>query len=1618
MKQCNEHMIIPEVDTWSCGVFNPSGANARTDILANMPGDVWFGSETHLTNVGVTKVRKGLKSLQSRYKYFVPGFPCEYRSDSGVGNFSGVCAMSVYPCRPLPHSFDEALYRSARLQVVGLQVRNLWIQAGIMYGFPTGQTHHQPLQQTDVLLDALITRIACEGSGPRMIVGDFNFEAASLPSIQKLRDLGFREAQQIVQQRWGVAEQATGSGQSKIDQLWLSRELQELLVSVSIHRDFWPTHAAVVCHFSQDLTPLISDRWHTPVAFPWPSDWTCNVCPTQGTATEQYAAFWWQLEQQASAQLATQGVKVTARQIGRAQTLQAVPVVSSIAPTKKGRNGDLQPTFVGVSKLHAQWFRQLRRFQALTRVCNDTIPHPQAMSLWKAIKKASGFRGGFANWWQAQKQIPCWQFGFPVFLPSSADIQTAFCFFHTKVQDLEATLGKQRVLLAKQRRQNDLNLIFQDCHDEPSKPLDVLVKSTEVEIAELGPDESVILTANAVLDENLPVVSNGLPYQIIIADSDQVWLTNTQGLQVGDVMRQERVVGTDRALLKCFEEVWASRWTKFQHLHASQWDQILAFVQRVVPPISWDMPQWTGQQFRHIISSKKKKAATGPDGISRKDVLALPVAATDLLAQLINGFENQASWPTQMATGFIKSLDKGKGDGWVDSYRPITVYSLLYRAWSTQRAKCALKSLGNTLPSSIRGGIPARQAKSVWFEVAQMVELAQATDSSLCGLAIDIRRAFNSIPRLPIWAALQQMNFPTQILRAWCSFVSAQNRHFTVRQSVGNPIQSNVGFPEGCALSVFAMSILDWMLDLWIAEAAVGPCNLFAYVDDWQWVFPSIEQYSQLWHSLSDFTRSWTIEIDLKKSFAWALDGESRKAMTSQTVSVVYAAKDLGAHQNFCKRAGNIELQKRLDKLPIIWTRMKLSFSPYRYKLVALYQLGWPKALHGISITNLGRSHFQSLRTGAMKGLNVAKVGANPCLHLCLHDPQADPEFFALYQTVRECRELGQIDQLRSMLQLLSADPSCVPRNGPTFLLAKRLACLGWQLQKNGLFQDEFGSIDVFGLHLDALYQRIKWGWAKFLQCELAHRSSFRGLQRCDLDEVSFALTKFGTADQAYLRSSLDGTLFLDIHKEKSERGRQSRCVFCQQTDSFNHRIWHCPHFQQARELFPWLDQVHQLPPCLANHGWPVVPHSWISYVTMLNNLPLCPKDPVCLPKGELIDVFTDGSCMHPKDPKLRLAAWAITAVCPGGSVFGHKVIQCGHLAGQHQTAYRAELTAVVEAIRLAVRSHRKMRLWSDCMSVLNRVRRIFLGGSIKLNSKHSDLWQQLGDLYEQGASHLVTVHKVVSHCSQTHAETDLESWAFWHNQMVDEAAERCNNTRSDEFWQCWRQMALDVATSRRVHHEVLKVHLAAARMGDSMVPPSTVGRGLRAPKRRGKRFVARDGNQEPVVPVPRTWTFSKHLGRRCGHTALTVLQQWWEQFGVPACKSQQQLQWISGLHLFLDFFFQTKCHGLVIYKGRWYSQESDIPGDVKLSVGQRAKGFMYALGKFFGENKFLAPKKLKRPSTAALSYWSLAYRLRWPQWRLDLIDHWLLQKNRRQLVKVSDLEGIVLNACDLDFAR
>ena len=360
------------------------------------------------------------------------------------------------------------------------------------------------------------------------------------------------------------------------------------------------------------------------------------------------------------------------------------------------------------------------------------------------------------------------------------------------------------------------------------------------------------------------------------------------------------------------------------------------------------------------------------------------------------------------------------------------------------------------LPGGIRGGVPGREASSLWFEVAEVLEYAHMHGFSINGLMLDLQKAFNSLPRVPVWEILVALGCPANFARGWSGFVARQVRRFKVRSSVGNAIGSKCGFPEGCGCSVFAMALVDLLLHHWVA-AIDRPTLTRAYIDDWQFLFRHVHVAQRLYEGVSEFVSLLDMKVDVAKSFFWASHGSARKSLRAGSLPVVRAARDLGAHINYSCFSGNRTIQDRVKSLGSTWKLLRVSLSPYRLKAACLSMLAWPRALHGISVVHLGAAHFEKLRSGALRGLRADRIGANPVLHLATVGFRSDPEAWAVLQTLRDCRKFGVwISQHVGVCR-----PYGEVRNGPSSVPRARLLRLGWTISPVGFVHDDLGCFDT-----------------------------------------------------------------------------------------------------------------------------------------------------------------------------------------------------------------------------------------------------------------------------------------------------------------------------------------------------------------------------------------------------------------------------------------------------------------------------------------------------------------------------------------------------------------------------
>ena len=346
------------------------------------------------------------------------------------------------------------------------------------------------------------------------------------------------------------------------------------------------------------------------------------------------------------------------------------------------------------------------------------------------------------------------------------------------------------------------------------------------------------------------------------------------------------------------------------------------------------------------------------------------------------------------------------------------------------------------------GFMPGREVAEVWMLLQGLIEVSIQEGEELMGFVTDIRKAFESLPRDPIFEIALHLGLPARPLQLWKHFLSTTERRFMVRGEISEAVTSNHGFPEGCSLSCVAMSIVGLTLHSYMTEFT-RRCDTISYVDNIELL---ARQLGHLQHgvlTMQTWTEMWQLELDEEKSYLWTTKASGRKEAKVLGWDVARSAKDLGAQLNYGK-SKTIQVQaQRFAGLDGLWPKLKRCVAASWLKQRLLRQALWPKAFYGVSICTLGWAHIKSLRTEAMKALGFQMAGASPGLRLSLlcHE-QCDPGFYqvcAVFTTFR--RIAAKRPLFVHVWQRYMENYAGQPKQGPFAKLLETCQYLRWTVE-------------------------------------------------------------------------------------------------------------------------------------------------------------------------------------------------------------------------------------------------------------------------------------------------------------------------------------------------------------------------------------------------------------------------------------------------------------------------------------------------------------------------------------------------------------------------------------------
>ena len=729
----------------------------------------------------------------------------------------------------------------------------------------------------------------------RVVAGDFNLKEHDVSAFQILEAAGFRDIQSIAADRWGLPIQNTCKCATRVDYMYVSPELQALLTHVEVVDTIWPDHSVLQAWFTGSVREIPRFVWKQPQAVDWPQ---FQVAPVQtiapGTATRAYADMWYQIEDIASA------CPIPTACRGRAQTLAPKQVLGQAhAPLKAPRAGDLAPSYLGMSLQHAHWYRQARRLQSYVRFARTRRDHADpchAANVWGAIRRAKGFEPDFATWWCtaefAAHGAPSER---PTTPPEAAAAEAIYASFVIAFRALEKQLYTNCRATVEAKRLASPQLIFQDIRGVGVDSVDLLMQPAQGKIFHVEEDTQCLhLDKSCNWDTTKPVFVNGQSLNILHHEDAWLWVDRIVPNLVGSVCTQVRLIGALEELFDEFRQSWSARWQRHAHVPQSQWHDILEFARKYARPVACHSPPIEVQDLKLELKRKKAKTSRGLDGVTLKDLRAMPDGVLTSMCQFYRHAEQCGEWPAQLTAGRVISLAKSAQPRSAADFRPITVLSLGYRLWSSFHSRNIIAAIDEWLPPGLHGSCVGGHAGQVWHSILLSIEKSHDCGTPLAGVVGDIVKAFNCLSRPVIFELAGMLRLHIHVLTAWAGCAMQMARHFEVRNNLSPATMSVTGFAEGDGLSVLAMILLDCVLHWWMSELTPA-CHTLSYVDDWQLLLRDPQHVPLAMDRLEAFCAKVDLTLDKRKTYVWCLSHNGRKFLTASGYRVEHGGPSLGA---------------------------------------------------------------------------------------------------------------------------------------------------------------------------------------------------------------------------------------------------------------------------------------------------------------------------------------------------------------------------------------------------------------------------------------------------------------------------------------------------------------------------------------------------------------------------------------------------------------------------------------------------------------------------------------------------------------------------------------------------
>ena len=267
----------------------------------------------------------------------------------------------------------------------------------------------------------------------------------------------------------------------------------------------------------------------------------------------------------------------------------------------------------------------------------------------------------------------------------------------------------------------------------------------------------------------------------------------------------------------------------------------------------------TVDEVQNSLKSLDVSKASGPDKVSVRMLKETASSIAPSITNLFNCSIRFGKLPIQWKTSMIVPIPKSTNFANPENYRPISLICILCKLLERHMY---IMMEDHLLESSIHlsttqwGFRSRRSTVTVLLSITQDWHTALERGQDICAIFFDYRKAFDSVPHLPLIAKLEALQFNEVILRWLSDYLTNRKQYVVVNGAESQPTPVLSGVPQGSILGpLFFLIYIDSLSSIGVSERSC--IHLFA--DD-----------VLLYHPINFTNDFLTVQEDTSKVTEWS----------------------------------------------------------------------------------------------------------------------------------------------------------------------------------------------------------------------------------------------------------------------------------------------------------------------------------------------------------------------------------------------------------------------------------------------------------------------------------------------------------------------------------------------------------------------------------------------------------------------------------------------------------------------------------------------------------------------------------------------------------------------------